>query len=332
MKARGAMIDFTSSLYLGLRHASRSLRPWAQLTTGVPAVLRTPSLSRTIAAALAALTGTERATLCRSTLHAFWDLFPVLVRPDTTIYVDASAYPIARWGVERVACRGIPVRTFRHHDPADLSDLMVHDARMRTRPLIVADGFCTGCGCLAPIHDYLAQARSSGGMLALDDTQALGVFGRSRGVSRPYGFGGGGSLQVHEVTDPHVVLVSSMAKGLGVPMAMVAGSRRFVADFEQLSATQVHSSPPSYADLHAAESALTLNRSVGDAIRWRLAMTIGRFRRQLHTAGIQVGPSLFPVQSLRLPWNIDAVFCSDGCATWECLRCCISPPADLARS
>lgn len=301
------MIDFTSSLYLGLRHASQSLRPWAQLTSGVPAALRTPPLARTIAAALAKLTDTERATLCRSTLHAFWDLFPVLAEPDTTIYVDGSAYPIALWGVERVACRGAPVRTFKHHDPADLWRHLARDHRMRRRPIVVADGFCTGCGRFAPIRHYLAQVRGRGGMLVLDDTQALGIFGHSPTAAKPYGFGGGGSLRAHSVADPHVLLVSSMAKGFGVPMAMVAGSAGCIAAFERQSANQVHSSPPSFADLHAAEGALALNRRTGDATRYRLASLIRRFRRQLHGEGISVGHSIFPLQSLRLPDDIGAL-------------------------
>ena len=33
------MLDFTSALYLGMRHAHETLRPWAQLTTGRPAAL-----------------------------------------------------------------------------------------------------------------------------------------------------------------------------------------------------------------------------------------------------------------------------------------------------
>ena len=42
---RGEMrpvLDFTSALYLGLRHPSSSLRPWSGLTTGKPAVLEPP--------------------------------------------------------------------------------------------------------------------------------------------------------------------------------------------------------------------------------------------------------------------------------------------------
>lgn len=294
------MLDFTSSLYLGLRHASASLRPWARLTTGVPAALWTPRMSLAIGARLAGMTGTERATLCRSTLHAFWDLFTILRERNTTIYVDASTYPIARWGIERVACGGTPLRIFRHHDSADLRRQMARDAAAGRRPLVVADGFCTGCGRFAPIRPYLTQARSRGGMLVLDDTQAFGIFGRTPSVDHPYGVGGGGSLQAHSIADPNIIVVNSMAKGFGVPMAMVAGSAARISAFERHSETQVHSSPPSFADLYAAESALMVNRRDGDAIRSRMVMLIRRFRRQLHAIGIPMTHSLFPLQSLHL--------------------------------
>ena len=39
------MLDFTSSLYLGMRHASRDLRPWDSLTRGMPAALVPPALA-----------------------------------------------------------------------------------------------------------------------------------------------------------------------------------------------------------------------------------------------------------------------------------------------
>jgi len=299
------VLDFTSSLYLGLRHASSSLRPWAQLTTGVPAALTTPPLARTVASSLAALVGTERATLSRSTLHAFWDLFLILGERDTAIYMDAGTYPILRWGIERAACRGVPVRTFRHHHPGDLLRQLVHDARRRLRPLVVADGFCTGCGRLAPIRHYLAQAREFWGTVVLDDTQALGVLGHSPTAATPYGSGGGGSLRANGLSCSSIVLVNSLAKGFGVPMAMVAGSAEHVRRFESVSMTMVHSSPPSFADLHAAEQALHENRFSGDALRSRLVMLIRRFRRGLREAGIRLGNSLFPLQSLML---------DEGCA------------------
>jgi 8-amino-7-oxononanoate synthase len=292
------VLDFTSALYLGLRHASASLRPWAQLTAGVPAALATPALARTVAGRLASLAGTERVTLARSTLHTFWDLFVILARSDTTIYVDASAYPIARWGAERAASRGVPVRTFAHHDPADLWRRLTREPGARRRPLVVVDGVCPGCGAFAPLREYLERAREFGGSLVVDDTQALGIVGHSPGPRAPYGSGGGGSLRRHGVGPAHVVLVSSLAKGFGVPMAMLGGSAAAVARFEAESATRVHCSPPSFAELHAAERALDVNRASGDALRRRLARLVRRFRAGLRAFDISVGRSLFAVQSL----------------------------------
>src|SRR5262249_52296080 len=156
--------------------------------------------ARAIGKNLAELVGTERATISRSTLHAFWDLFLILSGQDTVIYVDASTYPIPRWGIERAACRGVPVKTFRHHHPDDLSRQLAQDARRILRPLVVADGFCTGCGRFAPIRHYLAHAREFGGTVVLDDTQALGVFGSSPTAAMPYGSGGGGSLRANALS------------------------------------------------------------------------------------------------------------------------------------
>ena len=92
------MLDFSSALYLGLRHPSRSLAPWDRLTTGTPAALGEPPAAGRVAAALAGLQGSEAAVLARSTLHAFLDCFAVLGGPARPVLVDGGAYPIARWG------------------------------------------------------------------------------------------------------------------------------------------------------------------------------------------------------------------------------------------
>jgi 8-amino-7-oxononanoate synthase len=293
------VLDFTSALYLGLRHASASLPPWAQLTAGVPAALETPALARTVAGGLAELTGTERATLAPSTLHAFWDLFVSLSGSDVAILVDAGAYPIARWGVERAASRGVPARTFAHHDPADLWRRLTEDTGSRRRPLVVADGLCPGCGRLAPLAQYLERAREFGGKLIVDDTQALGILGRSPGPRAPYGVGGGGSLRRHGIASAHVILVSSLGKGLGVPIAMLGGSAAGIARLEARSATRVHCSPPSFADLHAAAHALGVNHHAGEALRLRLARLVRRLRGGLRASGLSTAGSLLPVQGLR---------------------------------
>jgi 8-amino-7-oxononanoate synthase len=300
------MFDFTSALYLGLRHPTGSLRPWAQLTTGRPAALTTPASQARVAQALAELQGCERATLGPSTLHLFWDLFTVLAKGRVAIYMDAGTYAIAHWGVERAAACGVPVRRFPHQDTEALRQQLRQDARSGLQPLVVADGFYPGCGGPAPIAACLEAARGYGGQLILDDTQALGIFGHSPGPGAPYGRGGGGSLRRRNVSGPDVLVVSSLAKGFGVPVAVLAGSEAMVRRFEASSQTRVHCSPPSAAVIHAAEHALALNEECGDNLRLRLAQLVRHFHSKLKEIDVSVKGGLFPVEALVPAPGLDA--------------------------
>lgn len=301
------MLDFTSALYLGLHHASASLRPWARLTTGAPAALVEPPDAVAVAQRLAALFGCEHALLAPSTLHLFWDLFGGLARGGTAIYVDAGLYPIARWGVERAAARGVSVRSFVHHDVEALWTRLKRDARRGWRPVVVADGFCPGCGGPAPVVEYLECARAYGGLLILDDTQALGILGCTPSADVPYGRGGGGILRWSDITGPDVLVGSSLAKGFGVPVAVLAGSEAMIRGFETRSETRVHCSPPSAAVIHAAEYALNVNDRCGDDLRGRLAANVSRLRQRIAYIGLSAVGGLFPFQTLALAEGMSAL-------------------------
>lgn len=302
------MLDFTSALYLGLGHPSGALRPWDRLTTGRPAALAPLPGAEGLARQLAALQGVEWATLGRSTLHLFWDLpsaWPgVWGDRGIAVHLDAGTYAIGRWAAERAAARGTAVHSFAHHDAEALSGAIRRDGR---RPVIVADGFCPGCGRAAPVRDYLECARARGGLLVLDDTQAIGILGAGPGPREPYGRGGGGSLRWWGLDGADVATIASLAKGFGAPLAVLAGSARFVERFEARSDTRVYTSPPSSADIHAAERALAINLECGDRLRRRLAALVGRFRRRLSEAGLATDGGLFPVQTLQLPRSADAI-------------------------
>lgn len=291
-------LDFTSSLYLDFRHGSRSLGPWSQLTTGRPAALAEPAGSERVADRLAKLQGCQQATLAQSTLHLFWDLFGLLAAERIVIFLDAGSYPIARWGIERAAGRGVPVHRFPHKDAAALGRLLWQKAGGRW-PVVVADGICTVCGCSAPIADYLEVVRRAGGWLVLDDTQALGILGAAPGPAAPYGQGGGGSLRYQDISGPDVVVISSLAKGFGAPVAALSASSELLRQFRARSETRVHCSPPSAADIRAAEHALSLNEDDGDARRSQLAARVHQFRRGLAAIGLEAEGGLFPVQTLK---------------------------------
>jgi 8-amino-7-oxononanoate synthase len=288
--------DFTSALYLGIEHGSRQLAGWERLTLGKPAALESPPGAAAVERELAALAGCERALLAPSTLHIFWDLIAMLAQGGVRLFVDDGLYPIGRWGVERAVARGTVATAFRRHDAGALARAM---ANGRGVPVVVADGFCPACGRSAPLSDYLDCVVARGGMVVIDDTQSLGIFGRWPDRWPPYGSGGGGSLAAAGVRDPRVVVVSSLAKAFGAPLAMLAGAERVVAAFENRAATRVHCSPPSAAAIAAAAGALEMNSRSGDALRRTLASRVARFRRGL--GALAASASLFPVQPLRLP-------------------------------
>lgn len=307
----GVVIDFTSSSYLGLRHASTSLRPWAQLTSGVPVALAEPAAAGALAAGLARLIGTDAAVLAASTLHAFWDLFVVRADlgtraggPGIALYLDAASYPISRWGVERAAARGIPCTTVPHHDPGALHRVLARGVPRGLRPVMVADGLCPGCGRATPVRSYLRVCRGFGGELVLDDTQPLGVLGYPR-PDAWYGQGGGGSLRHAAVRGPDIILVSSLAKGFGVPVTVVGGSTGFIRGYKERSETRMHCSPPSFAHIAAGARALSVNEVAGERLRARLAGLVDRFQRGLRDAGLPVPLGRFPLQSVSLPPPLD---------------------------
>jgi 8-amino-7-oxononanoate synthase len=301
------MLDFTSALYLGLRHGSASLRPWRRLTTGVPAALAEAPEARAVASRLATLQGCDRAVVCPSTLHLFWDLLPILTAGEARVFVEAETYPIASWGIERVAARGVRVDHFAHHDPDDLRRRLRQHARRRFRPVVVADGLCVDCGQPAPLKAYLESVREAGGVVVIDDSQGLGLLGERPGPRRPYGSGGGGSLRLHGLAAPEIVVGASLAKGFGVPVAALSGGRSAIRDFTDRSETRVHSTPASVAVLRAAEHALDVNEVRGDELRLHLAGLVARFRDRLRALDLRSGGGRLPVQTPVLPRGADAV-------------------------
>jgi 8-amino-7-oxononanoate synthase len=299
-----SVLDFTSALYLGMGHASRSLPRFDRLTLGKPAALQAPPGSGAVERELAVLTGCERALLAPSTLHLFWDLFGTIGLAGVSIFLDAGSYPIARWGAECARAAGTPLSNFRQHDAAALRMLLRRFPGQR--PVVVADGFCPGCGTSAPIAEYLDCVKSRDGLVVIDDTQALGIFGRSPGPFAPYGTGGGGSLQRAGLQDRRVVMVSSLAKAFGAPLAVLAGSEAIVSAFQRQSATRMHCSPPSVAAIAAAWCALELNRRCGDYLRLQLAQRVVQLQQGLRRLGMTGTASLFPVQALRLSPGVEA--------------------------
>jgi 8-amino-7-oxononanoate synthase len=139
----------------------------------------------------------------------------------------------------------------------------------------------------------------------VDDSQALGLLGHNPEPGRPYGTGGGGSPAFRAISSPRLLLLSSLAKSFGAPLAVLAGSAAAVRSFDQKSETLIYSSPPSVASIRAAEAALSINREQGDRLRTRLARHVQCFRNGLREIGLTSSGGLSPVQNLEIPAGVD---------------------------
>jgi 8-amino-7-oxononanoate synthase len=144
----------------------------------------------------------------------------------------------------------------------------------------------------------LVQER--GGWLIVDDTQAFGILGRRSNNAAPYGNGGRGTAAWHGLHGPGLVVAASLAKGFGAPLAVLAGSREFIAQYKEKGLCRVHCSAPSAAAVAAASHALRLNQHWGARLRHRLVARVRQFRSLLAEFGITAQGGLFPVQTLRL--------------------------------
>jgi 8-amino-7-oxononanoate synthase len=300
------LIDLTRFSYLGLLHASAELGGWERLSPGLPPALD-PELGHSAALEreLAALVGCDAACLGRSTLHLFRDLFDALGREPCAFIVDESTYAIARWGLVWAQAAGAPVTFFAAHDVAALDAALDALAGSGRRPVVVTDGISGKTWSPAPLRDYAERVAAHEGLLIVDDTHAVGVFGGGASTPEPFGRGGGGSLAWHALGGEQVLLVSSLGKGFGVPLAALAGSAARVDWFRARSSTRVHCSGPTAPELRALEHALHENAERGDALRATLLRNIAVWRSVFHDLGFATNDPFHPVQRLRLPRGTD---------------------------
>ncbi|MEN7547287.1 hypothetical protein AAG747_05170 [Rapidithrix thailandica] len=294
------MIDFSSSLYLGLYHPSCELESWGQLSTGKPAILQETPQAQKVAHQLAKLQGFSSGLVGTSTLHLFWDVFSLLPRNKFIIYMDEGVYPIARWGVERGRARGIQTRVFPHNKVDRLYYLLQKDQVQKYLPLIVSDSWCTHCGKPFPLREYWQLARQFGGKLLIDDTQTLGILGKNKNKQMPFGYDGGGIVQWLNLPPKNLISICSLAKGFGVPLACLCGDKETIGWFKKKSKVRVYTSPPSMAPIQAAVNALSTNHVKGEYLRKRLYGNMLLLKQAFAKHGFQLSGGIFPFQKLEL--------------------------------
>jgi 8-amino-7-oxononanoate synthase len=304
------VIELVSSLYLGLAHPSNRLPEWKALTAGVPAALQEPPGAKEVAARTRRLLGAATTFVAPSTLHAFIDVAAALTshpaRP-AALAVDVAAYPIGRIGLGRGLQPGARrIASLPHFHPESAARWARRQGQAGKRPVLLIDGLCPGCGRIAPLEALSRAVGVEGGVLIVDDTQALGIVGFDVGDGHPWGHSGGGSL-ARAGCLPNVIVVASMAKAFGAPVAVVGGPAEILKAGRPYGPTFAHSSPPSVPALLAAGRALQINDRLGDVLRGRLLERVLTLRDALRAHGLSIDSGLFPVVRIPVGSGLEAV-------------------------
>jgi 8-amino-7-oxononanoate synthase len=297
------VLDFTSSLYLGIAHPSSRLPGWASLTRGTPAALNEPPAAREITSRVAQMLETPAARLASSTLHAFVDLGATLSAAHGRMGVaaDVASYPIGRLGLSSCLCGpGKRIRRVAHHSVPAAQQWAEREDRFGRVPVLLVDGWCPGCGRVAPVVGLNEVLREHGGLLIVDDTQGVGILGAAPRSGNPWGHGGGGSV-VHSGSPDGVLVVASLAKAFGAPLAVLAGPTELVASTWDLGPTVAHSSPPPVPVGLAARRALDINDCVGEQLRASLRERLERLQHGLLRRKVPIDSGRFPVVRVPAP-------------------------------
>lgn len=308
MEGRGEVLILSSNNYLGLCNVpevvaagKRALDDFGAGTGSVRFICGTFTIHRELEASLAQFVGCESSLTYASCWNANEGLCPTLLGEQDIVISDqlnhASIIDSIRLAKTITKCQ---TAVYRHSDMADLEDKLKEARRARLR-LIFTDGVFSMEGDIARLPDIVALARRYDAVVAVDDSHATGVLGRTgRGSTEHYGM-------VGDVD----VITSTLGKALGgAAGGFTAGTATLTDYLTQRSRPQLFSNalPPT-----VAASALAAVRHIErhPELVARLHENARYFRAQLAALGFRPLPGETPIVPVILGETAKALELSD---------------------
>jgi glycine C-acetyltransferase len=294
MEGRGEVVILSSNNYLGLcslpeviQAGKDALDRWGAGTGSVRFICGTFTVHRALEEALAKFVGCESSLTYVSCWNANEGLCPTLLGERDIVISDqlnhASIIDSVRLAKAITKCQ---TAVYQHSDMADLEEKLrggaAKGARLR---LIFTDGIFSMEGDVAKLPDIVALAKQYDAVVAVDDSHATGVLGKTgRGTAEHYGMLG----QVDIIT-------STLGKALGGAAGGFTAGPAALADYlTQRSRPQLFSNalPPT-----VAASALAAVRYVErhPELVTRLHENTRYFRDELRALGFRPLPGDTPI-------------------------------------
>ncbi len=284
MEGRGEVVILSSNNYLGLcavpdvvQAGRDALERWGAGTASVRFICGTFTVHRELEKALARFVGCESSLTYVSCWNANEGLCPtVLSEPDVVISDQlnhASIIDSIRLAKTITKCQ---TAVYRHSDMADLEEKLRAAGKAR-RKLIFTDGIFSMEGDIARLPDLVELARKYDAVLAVDDSHATGVLGKT----------GRGTAEHYDMLGQIDVITSTLGKALGgAAGGFTAGPAALTDYLTQRSRPQLFSNalPPTVA---ASALAAVQYVEAHPQLVTRLHQNARYFREQLLSVGFK---------------------------------------------
>ena len=308
MEGRGEVVILSSNNYLGLCNTpdivaagKRALDQYGAGTGSVRFICGTFTIHRELEQALARFVGCESSLTYVSCWNANEGLCPTLLGEQDVVISDqlnhASIIDAVRLAKTITKCQ---TAVYQHADMADLEAKLkaARGARLR---LIFTDGVFSMEGDIAKLADILQLAKQYDAVVAMDDSHATGVLGKT----------GRGTAEHCGVLGQVDIITSTLGKALGgAAGGFTAGAAPLTDYLTQRSRPQLFSNalPPTVAG-----SALAAVRYVAahPELVTRLHANARYFREQLQALGFRPLPGETPIVPVILGETAKAIQMSE---------------------
>ncbi len=292
MEGRGEVVILSSNNYLGLCNVPEvvaagkaALDRYGAGTGSVRFICGTFTIHRELEAALARLVGCESSLSYVSCWNANEGLGPTLLGEQDIVISDqlnhASIIDAIRLAKTITKCQ---TAVYQHSDMADL-EAKLKAATDRRLKLVFTDGIFSMEGDIARLPELLELGRKYDAVVAVDDSHATGVLGKS----------GRGTAEHYSVLGEVPIITSTLGKALGgAAGGFTAGAAALTDYLTQRSRPQLFSNalPPTVA---ASALAAVRHLEAHPALVTRLRESATYFREQLAALGFRPLPGATPI-------------------------------------
>ncbi len=288
------VLNFCSNNYLGLanhprvvRAAAETMEKYSYGLSSVRFICGTMDIHMELERRISEFLGMEDTILYVACFDANGGLFvPLYNSENSAIITDSLNHASIIDGVRLV--RGGKRFIYEHNDMADL-EYMLKQAQQYSNRVVITDGVFSMDGDIAKLDEVSRLTEKYGALLAVDDSHATGVIGRT----------GRGTPEFRGVKVD--VITSTLGKALGGGNGgFISGPAELIALLRQRSRPYLFSNSVAPATVGASLEVLDIITESTELID-KLADNTKYFREKISHLGLDVRPGQHPITPIMLP-------------------------------